>query len=577
MEIKKEDLMTYDEFCEIIVSKFVKEIATTIALKLNKYTFIRHDMIYMLQSNVTYISMNKSRDKIINVVSNYIYQSYKGLTKSEVENIEKQYPKDHSKLFKNSHIETYIPQLICALEKNDIIFNVTPHEVHFENGYVDTSNGEFYVRDPTKHFITKCIKRCYKKSTEKQRSSVMKHIKKVYPDASDLECVLFYLGSALSWQSTKEQTALFLLGEGSTGKSFILSLTKSVMGCYFVELQSDAFSVQNNKIDKILNTYSNDPQILYSWVNEPKDTKMNGSVFKVWVDGLLQTTKLYEDGQQNFEHHSRCITTANTMPQIIVESGTTRRMLACTHHSKFVDKSGDEDKKKHVYVKDRDIIDKITTQGLLDAWFDMLTEYCIRWMKGEMPVYSDNFKETKDEVVSGSDIFQDFIDSKLQRTNKPQDKIAKDVMKKAFHDVYQDKHLTTLQVITSLKEHNLVYDKGLRAKSGIRGCFCSVRFKRVVDDDDEDDDVDHYNNGVSDVDQAVTVRMEDHMKTVNELKDFKAKYAVLEQKLANMTTQPPPLKSKHKSKTKHVKVIKVDADNESKTVGEFVESLGIFN
>ena len=150
-------------------------------------------------------------------------------------------------------------------------------------------------------------------------------------------------------------------------------------------------------------------------------------------------------------------------------------------------------------------------------------------------------------------------------------------MKKVFHDVYQDKHLTTLQVITSLKEHNLVYDKGLRAKSGIRGCFCSVRFKRVVYDNDDDDDVDHYNNGVSKVDKAVIVRMEDHMETVNELKDFKAKYAVLEQKLANMTTQPPPVISKHKSKTKHVKVIKVDADDESKTVGEFVNSLGIFN
>ena len=41
MEIKKEDLMTYNEFCDIIVSKFVKEIATTIGLKLKKSPFFR--------------------------------------------------------------------------------------------------------------------------------------------------------------------------------------------------------------------------------------------------------------------------------------------------------------------------------------------------------------------------------------------------------------------------------------------------------------------------------------------------------------------------------------------------------
>jgi hypothetical protein len=71
-----------------------------------------------------------------------------------------------------------------------------------------------------------------------------------------------------------------------------------------------------SNINKVLNTYKTDPQILLSWVNEPVDKK---SLFKIWIDGNLQSTMLYKDGQYSFTHHSSCITTANTMPNIVVE------------------------------------------------------------------------------------------------------------------------------------------------------------------------------------------------------------------------------------------------------------------
>src|ERR1700722_10211368 len=108
---------------------------------------------------------------------------------------------------------------------------------------------------------------------------------------------------------------------------------------------------------------------------------MNGSLFKVWVDGKLQTTQLYQDGQFNFEHYSRCITTANTMPQIIVESGMKRRVLGYTHQSSFTDDSTKVNETFHVYLLDKDIIEKVTEQKLLDTWFDILVTYCMRWMK----------------------------------------------------------------------------------------------------------------------------------------------------------------------------------------------------
>ena len=92
----------------------------------------------------------------------------------------------------------------------------------------------------------------------------------------------------------------------------------------------DTFAGTTSNINKVLNTYKTDPQILLSWVIESEDKKMNGSLFKILIDGNLQSTMMV-----NFTHHSRCITTANTMPNIVVESGTTRRMLSYTHKSSF--------------------------------------------------------------------------------------------------------------------------------------------------------------------------------------------------------------------------------------------------
>ncbi len=85
---------------------------------------------------------------------------------------------------------------------------------------MDVKTMTFLKRDRSKHFITKFVKRDYVASTKKQRK--LKHIKKVYPNEDNLECILLYLGSALSWKSTADQTALFLLGLGSSGKSHSL-------------------------------------------------------------------------------------------------------------------------------------------------------------------------------------------------------------------------------------------------------------------------------------------------------------------------------------------------------------------
>lgn len=142
---------------------------------------------------------------------------------------------------------------------------------------------------------------------------------------------------------------------GSSGKSTILELTQLVIQCYFKELKYDTFALGNTKLDKILNTYDKEPYIRISWVNEMKDTKIDDSIFKEFCDGKCQTTKLFKDGQYNFPHSSLCVVTANTMPSIKIDSGTSRRLIGYTHKSIFVSKNDKKFKinpQEHIYEKD---------------------------------------------------------------------------------------------------------------------------------------------------------------------------------------------------------------------------------
>jgi len=556
MNFNKEDLLSVKDIELLITSNLTQTLAKMISAKLTKYCFIYEDILYELQPNITYQRINDRKNKLLNKVSQLIQDSYCNLSTQDTKLIELEYKKEYKAIFKNSNIELYLPQLLNAIEKKDIVFDITPNQIHYNNGYVNTQTGKFYKRTIVKHFITKCIKRDYKGSTPEEREMVLSHIRKVYPIKEDMDCILNYLGSALSWRGTSDQTALFLLGKGSTGKSFILELTKAVMECYFLELQSDTFSVNSNKTDKVLNSYKNDPQILFSWVNEPLDKKMNGSLFKIWVDGNLQTTLLYKDGQINIVHHSICITTANTMPVIIVEDGTTRRIISYTHLSKFTSDQNIVSAEDNVFLLDKFIVSKIVKANLLDAWFDILVGYCMKYMKNEKPKYTNNFLETKDTLISSSDVFQDFIDAKLIITKNETDKIGKDEMRDAFLSMYPDKHLTTTQVITSMKQKDIQYNCNLRYNN-VRGAYPCIKFRT---EEDEFDDVE-YDNGIDKSEKAVTVSMEEYMKIKNELAELK--------KQMESKNKMPPLIFEEKKPTK--KTVAKDENLDS-----FIDTMEIF-
>ena len=479
------DLLTSDELETIITSIYTEDKAELIANKVSKYFFINGENLYRLQANDTYKIMDGDlKDKLITTVSNYLSTSAKALSDVMQQNLNLKYKKEFVSTFSNSKIATYVLQLKEYFLK-DIKLDLTLDEIHFNNGYMDLKDLVFKQRDLTKHYITKYINRDYKPSKKKTQNKVLSEVKKIIPNKNDLDSVLAVIGSSLTGKSYEDQTTMFILGNGSAGKSLFMSLTQLAIECYFVELNSNTFSIDNKNKDKILNSYSNQCQIRISWLNEPKDTKMDISLFKTYCEGQLQTVELYKDGMNNFRHYSKLIGTSNTMPNIHIDSGSSRRLTGITCTSRFTDNKDEVNESEHVYLKNEKLLKELDNPDLLNAWFDVLAVYAHKWTNGEKVKYSDNFKETKSTILSTNDTTQDFIDAMIEITNDPKDRIGKQDMMTYFKAMYPNKFVSAQQLLGDLKNHNIRYEAQARCNR-IQGCYVGVKLKDIDDDDDDE-------------------------------------------------------------------------------------------
>jgi phage/plasmid-associated DNA primase len=93
-------------------------------------------------------------------------------------------------------------------------------------------------------------------------------LKKIHEFKDDLEAVLLLAGSAITGDSRKDQTTLFAIGEGSTGKSVFMELLCACLGKYVFELKNDTFEAGNANMDKLLNSFLIHRYIRIAWVNE---------------------------------------------------------------------------------------------------------------------------------------------------------------------------------------------------------------------------------------------------------------------------------------------------------------------
>ncbi len=337
LKFHNKDFLTFDEIETLIISVKPNEKAKMISNKLLNYFIINNGTFYRFDDvSILYLKENNDNDYILTFITLFIEKSFDNLSNDKKEILQLKYKKSYDKIFLNSDVNKYLPQLITYLTNNKIDFSdPQTNKIHFKNGYYDFKLGKFEKRIMGKDYINIFIDRDYFVSEKSDIETIMNEIKKIYPKEDDRNYLLMTYGIAFTGQACAEQTILFLTGLGSSGKSTLLEMCKKAFQDYVFTLPKNTFSKGNSKVDKILNTYLSRPSIRLSHINEIEDVRLDESLFKDYTDGSCQTTALYQDGANDFKHFSKLVISANTFPNIKIDTGVARRIDSFTHTSEF--------------------------------------------------------------------------------------------------------------------------------------------------------------------------------------------------------------------------------------------------
>lgn len=587
--VKFMKLMSLDTLKMFVNSFLPNEKAMLIYKNLENHCFITNGSLCTLESKTLTYKKNEKEtsfdNDILSILSEYLEESLKALEKNEVDElryITKQTEKDNNdiitckkenpnykKSFNNCGIKEYLPQFKSLIQNNEIKLDDTPYELHFVNGYIDLKEVTFKQRVIGEHFIVHYIPYEYKSSTSEQRSQMLSHIKKIYPKKEDMNYILSQYGRSLTGMCHIDQTNLILVGLGSTGKSMLLEVLQDALGPYFMQLPSDTFELDNKNRNKILNSFDIFP-VRLTWINEMTDKKIDDSLYKKFIDGQVQTTRLYHDGIVPLSLKCKTVSTSNDLVSIKIDTGTKRRMEAYTHTSLFTSDVNEVDESKHIYLKNNFIKEELKKNKLYNAFIDILVEHAKLWIDNKAPKEPESFKDAKELIVSVNDTFKDFVDKCIIRTNDAQNRIGKNEMRAKFLQMYPNKHLTVQQIMVGLREKKIEYNTKLRC-DGIQGCYICVKFKnddydpnnynkKNNDDDDEEDDNIDYKKACKVAQMRIEFLEDQNKKLLEEVENLKRQF-LPEEKEPEKEEKKVEEKVK-KISTKRKIIRKLDGDDE---------------
>ena len=145
MYFEKQDLLTYDDIIILLDSKSPNERAQIITSKLKKYCFFQNGVLYTYNNKfIVYNATCEKKDNVlITMITNYLTESLKNLSKEQRQLIELQKTKEFNKFCENTNVNKSLPQLTVLLQEEEIKFGADYYEIHYKNGYIDLKTLEF--------------------------------------------------------------------------------------------------------------------------------------------------------------------------------------------------------------------------------------------------------------------------------------------------------------------------------------------------------------------------------------------------------------------------------------------------
>ena len=439
----------------------------------NDYLRNSDDLYKINKENQTLelIERSRSQNVIIKVIQDLYFNADEKLTDDQKTILKTKDYLSYSKLSNINTIKSIIQNIDELLFKN--LEEDDTNKIHFQNGYIKISTCKLYKRTkPVKDYI----KRDYKKASINDIDFVNKIYAQIYPIEEERNYILSTIGSSITGESKKDRNSLFLIGKSSAGKSLLMqSLNKSFSDVYVKEFSSDTFSKSNPNRNKILNEFIRLTNVRICWVNE-LNGKIDESLFKSFCEGQIHTCRLYTDGMTTLQHMSKIILTSNELPNIRIDTGVSSRIVSHTHRSYFTDDESEVDEDKYIFKRNNNLISEINNNdSYKNAVIDIVLKHALEYMTNGLTKVPESMQNDKNEIVSGNDYMEDFIDAKLEY--KEDGKIAKQALLNSYLEMYPKHQRSMQQMISAMKDKGIVYNFSVRLNN-IKGCFIGVQFKQ---------------------------------------------------------------------------------------------------
>jgi phage/plasmid-associated DNA primase len=224
--------------------------------------------------------------------------------------------------------------------------------IHFANGRYDLREKKFAARlDPFTSglFVTKWIN--YDFTTDETTESLMQTVhgtlSKIFLEPDALEYITFELAKSIVCAPVDNCYFLFLVGEGSAGKSTLTKfLNASFTDAYCKKIPSNAFSGGNREAQVLLNTL--EPHQRFLFLDAPPNKRLSSSILKTLCDGEIECRVLYSNGSKTVKVNAKLMITSNHILNFDDDdTGIRRRILYYECKSKF---THDADKVNNVNV-----------------------------------------------------------------------------------------------------------------------------------------------------------------------------------------------------------------------------------
>jgi P4 family phage/plasmid primase-like protien len=314
----------------------------------------------------------------------------------------------------------------------------------FNNGVVDFTINSFRHGLP-QDYITKTTGIDY---IDYQPDNIPDNIQIIMDEITEFMCQLFpnvelnqymweHLASCLIGNCIN-QTFNIYCGSGSNGKSLLCELMSRTLGTYKGILPINVVT------DKRVQTGSTSPEIAqlkdirFAVMQEPsKDAKLNDGILKELTGGdTLQARALYAD-PISFTPQFNLVVCTNSLPEISTnDDGTWRRIRICNFESIFVDEITDENNGPNVFVKNKQLKEKLIIWAPIFAY--MLVQ--IVYKTHGVVTTCDSVINASSKYRRSQDHISEFIAAKIEITNDKMTHIKHNEIMREFKRWFQDNY-----------------------------------------------------------------------------------------------------------------------------------------